>query len=103
MLVFGALYRTLHKATDRAVFHRHVAGRPDQIGLLQPPFGHRLVVVLEPEIDPLQFGLVRPFGSTRRKAIELLICCSTKFGKTLRICNVTSSPISLTVSRKRGP
>ena len=41
-----------------------------------------------------------PFGRTSRSAIELLICCSTKFGKTLRICTVMSSPNSSTDSSR---
>jgi len=43
-----------------------------------------------------------PFGNTSRSAIELLTCCSTKLGKTLRIWTVMSSPNSATCSSRRG-
>ena len=73
--VLGAGDRALDEAADRAVLHRHIAGRADQVGLLQPALGHRRIVVLEPDIGPLQFGLVRPFRqyqTQRDRIVDLL-------------------------------
>src|SRR4029453_1953152 len=43
-----------------AVLHRDQAGRPDEVGLLQPAGGHLLVVVLVAEVGPVQLEFVRP-------------------------------------------
>src|SRR5690242_6807274 len=44
----------LDEAPDAAVLHGDVAGGPDQVGLLEAPAPHRLVVVGEPEVGPVQ-------------------------------------------------
>src|SRR5213080_4816360 len=54
------LQRALHKAADAAVFERDIAGRADQVALAQPALGHRLVIALEAEMDPFQFGAIDP-------------------------------------------
>src|SRR5215472_11395556 len=49
--------RALDKAADATILHRDVAGGPDQIALPQTPFGHRLVVVFEAQMYPVELGL----------------------------------------------
>src|SRR5262245_29760679 len=48
----------LHEARDCPVFHRNVASRTYQIGLLETAFGHRRVVAFEAQDGPYQFGTV---------------------------------------------
>src|SRR6266852_7278665 len=59
-VVVVVLQRALHKAADAAVFERDVARRADQIALAQPALCHRLVVALETEMHPFQFGALDP-------------------------------------------
>src|SRR5512145_977809 len=44
-----------------------------------------------------------PRGSTWRTARQFWICCSTKPGKTVRICSWMPSPNSSTASSRLGP
>src|SRR6266481_7446893 len=65
----------LDEAADATVLHRDVPGGADQITLPQPPFGHRLVVVLEAQMDPVELGLLdttRPDHADRNRIADLL-------------------------------
>src|SRR5215472_13236574 len=48
--------RALHEAADAAILHRDVSGRADEITLPEAPFDHRLVIVLEAQMEPLELG-----------------------------------------------
>src|SRR5216683_7559811 len=65
----------LSKAADATVLHRDVPGGADQIALPQAPLGHRLVVVLEAQMDPVELGLfeaARPDHPNRNRIADLL-------------------------------
>ena len=79
--VLGPRDRALDEAADRAILHRDIAGRPDQIGLLQSPFGHHRIVVLEADIGPLQFGLVRPFRQDQPHGDRIVDLLQDEIGK----------------------
>src|ERR1051325_4556699 len=68
------LQGALHKAADAAVLQRDIAGRADQIALAQPALGHRIVIVVEAEMHPVELGLVdsaRPDHPRRNRAAHL--------------------------------
>src|SRR5271163_4622764 len=68
-------YPALDEAADAAVLHRDIAGGSDQIALPQPAFGHRLVIVLEAQMDPFELGLfepARPDDANRDRIADLL-------------------------------
>src|SRR3954469_23199577 len=53
-------YPALDEPADAAVLHRDIPGSADQIALPEAPFGHRLVVVIEAQMDPFELGLFEP-------------------------------------------
>src|SRR5262245_10560070 len=73
--VIVVLQCALHETTDAAVFHRDIAGGSNQVALAQPPFGHRLIVRVEAEMNPFKFGLVdaaRTDDANRDRVAHLL-------------------------------
>ena len=65
----------LHEAADRAVLHRHVARRPDQVVLLQPVRAQFRRVVGEAEIGPVQVDRIdaaRHDLAHRQRVVHLL-------------------------------
>src|ERR1019366_6140352 len=60
--VVVVMQRALHEPADAPILHRDIPRWADQIPLTQPAFGHRLVIRVEAEMDPFEFGLVDTAG-----------------------------------------
>src|SRR5215813_6864244 len=83
----GRSDRALHEAGRRAILHRNISGRADQVGFPQATLGHVRVVGGEAEAGPHQLGLVealRTQAPHRQAVAGLLQHEGRKHGENLQ-------------------